>query len=158
MSTANEPINLVQDHNCFGCGTLNLHGLRLRLHRDEASGGVVTHFTPDTRFEGYGGMVHGGIVSTVLDEVMAWSLYQVGEWGVTAKMEIRFRQPLRIGEPTRANGHIVRERGRLFDLKGEIRRLDDEALLAEATAIFMRVPSDQAAAWRDRYITGGKSE
>jgi acyl-coenzyme A thioesterase PaaI-like protein len=155
MSDISEPINLVQEHNCFGCGTLNIHGLQLRLHHDEASGGVVTEFTPDIRFEGYGGMVHGGIVSTVLDEVMAWSLYQVGAWGVTARMEVRFRQPLRIGEPTRASGRIVRERGRLFDLSGEIRRLEDDALLAEATAVFMRVPPDQAEAWRDRYITGG---
>jgi acyl-coenzyme A thioesterase PaaI-like protein len=158
MADEPTPINLVQDHNCFGCGTLNLHGLQLQLVHDEVLGGVVTRFTPDTRFEGYGGMVHGGIVSTVLDEVMAWSLYQIGAWGVTAKMEVRFRQPMRIGDPTIAIGRIVRERGRLFELAGEVRRMEDNALIAEATATFMRVAPEQAEAWQRRYNTGGSNE
>lgn len=69
-------------------------------------------------------------------------------------MNIRFRQPVRIGEETRASGRIEHRRGRLFDMSGEIRRVVDDAVLAEATAIFMRVPREQADAWRDRY-TGG---
>lgn len=75
------PINLVNEHNCFGCGTLNVNGLQLLLMSEVESDGVWTSFTPDVRFEGYGGLVHGGIISTVLDEVMAWSLYRTGAWG-----------------------------------------------------------------------------
>ena len=78
MNHEDEPINLLQEHNCFGCESLNLHGLQLQLHHDAKSNGVWTLFTPDIRFEGYGGMVHGGIIATVLDEVMAWSLYRIG--------------------------------------------------------------------------------
>lgn len=157
MIDHDEPINLVQEHNCFGCGSLNLHGLQLQLHHDPESNGVWTLFTPDKRFEGYGGMVHGGIIATVLDEVMAWSLYRIGAWAVTAQMETRFRQPVAINEPTRAFGRIDRDRGRLFNLTGEIRRLSDDELLAEASAVFMRVPQHQADAWRDRYVTGGST-
>lgn len=150
--TTQTPINLVQDHNCFGCGQLNLHGLRLQLHPDTTSNGVCTTFRPDVRFEGYGGMIHGGIIATVLDEVMAWSLYRIGAWGVTADMQIRYRKPVRVDEETAARGWIVRERGRLYDLAGEIRRVSDEVVLATATATFMRVPEVQAQAWRNRYI------
>ncbi|MEJ7838457.1 MAG: PaaI family thioesterase [Thermomicrobiales bacterium] len=148
------PINFIDAHNCFGCGSLNVHGLQLRLHPDPESNGVFTLFTPNSAFEGYGGMVHGGIVATVLDEVMAWSLYRIGAWAVTAQMETRFRHPLVIDVPTRATGRIDRDRGRLFDLSADIRRISDDLILAEAKATFMRVPEGQANAWRDRYNTG----
>jgi acyl-coenzyme A thioesterase PaaI-like protein len=151
MSEETQPINFVNEHNCFGCGTLNLHGLQLVLHNDEHGNGVWTTFIPDVRFEGYGGMIHGGIISTVLDEVMAWSLYRIGAWGVTAEMQVKFRKPVRVGEETRATGRILRDRGRIFELGGEIRRASDHVLLAEATGTFMRVSRDQADAWRDRY-------
>lgn len=154
MTDDTQVINLGQEHHCFGCGSLNLHGLQLRLHHDQDSNEVWTHFTPDRRFEGYGGIVHGGIIATVLDEVMTWSLYRIGAWAVTAQMETRFRQPIMIGEPTWATGRIDRDRGRLFNLSGEIRRERDNLLLANATAVFMRVPEQQAKAWRDRYLTG----
>jgi acyl-coenzyme A thioesterase PaaI-like protein len=153
--THDEPINLVQDHNCFGCGSLNLHGLKLQLHHDPQSNGVWADFTPDIRFEGYGGMVHGGIIATVLDEVMAWSLYRIGAWAVTAKMETRFRQPVAIGEATRATGRIDQVRGSLYNLSSEIRSVSGNIVLAEASAVFMRVPQEQADAWRNRYIDGG---
>lgn len=151
MSEKPTAINFINEHNCFGCGTLNLHGLQLVLHNDDDGNGVWTHFTPDLRFEGYGGMIHGGILSTVLDEVMAWSLYRIGAWGVTAEMQIKFRQPVRVGEETRATGRIVRDRGRIFELSGDIRRVSDNALLAEATGTFFRVSREQADSWRDRY-------
>ena len=151
MTNQDQPINFVNEHNCFGCGTLNLHGLQLILHNDDGGNGVWTTFTPDRRFEGYGGMIHGGIISTVLDEVMAWSLYRIGAWGVTAEMQVKFRKPVRVGEETRATGRIVRDRGRIYELTGEIRRAADHVLLAEATGTFVRVSREQADAWRDRY-------
>jgi acyl-coenzyme A thioesterase PaaI-like protein len=155
IATTNAPINLVNEHNCFGCGTLNLHGLQLVLNHDLDGNGVWATFTPDLRFEGYGGMVHGGIISTVLDEVMAWSLYRIGAWGVTAEMNVRFRKPVRIGEETRATGRIIEDRGRVFSMGADIRRAADGVLLADATARFMRVPMEQANAWRERYESPG---
>ncbi len=59
------------DHGCFGCGRLNLHGLRLRFVQE--GDGVRAPFTPRLVDEGYGGVVHGGIVATLLDEAMAWA-------------------------------------------------------------------------------------
>lgn len=99
-------------------------------------------------------MVHGGIITTVLDEVMAWSLYRHGIWAVTGELTTRYRKPIRVGQPTLATGTIVRDRGRALELRGEIRDRVEGRVLAEATATFIRVPEAQAKAWLERY--GGR--
>ena len=157
------PLNLRDDvtpHNCFGCGALNVHGLRLELLADPSGEGVVTRFVPPPHAEGYTGMVHGGIISTVLDEVMAWTLYRQGIWAVTGQLTTRYRKPIPVGEPTVATGSVSRNRGRVIEVRGEIRREADNVLLADGTATFIRVPESQADAWNDRYggIVSGSLE
>lgn len=147
-----EPINWINDHNCFGCGRLNQHGLQLSFFPNEDGSGVWAPFTPTEAFEGYGGMIHGGIICTVLDEVMAWSLYMKETWAVTGNLTTRFRAPMRVGEPVRAIGRIVKDRGRVLEMAGEIRREADGVVLAQGTATFFRVPESQAAAWNERYL------
>lgn len=144
-------INAGIDHNCFGCGRLNAYGLRLSFYSHER-GGVAAPFVPASRFEGYDGMVHGGVISTVLDEVMAWSLYHHETWAVTAELTVRYRAPLRIGQPTRAIGWVAGRRGRRIELAAELVRDADGAVLARATGVFVEVPDAQAEAWRQRYV------
>ena len=98
-------------------------------------------------------MIHGGIICTLLDEIMAWSLYARQTWAVTAKMETAFRKPVLVGEPVRLIGEVTRDRGRVLQIHGEIRRETDDVLLAEGNATFMRVPESQAQAWNERYLT-----
>lgn len=148
------PLNLrddVTDHNCFGCGRLNTHGLHLELVPDPDGDGVIARFVPSLHEEGYTGMVHGGIISTVMDEVMAWSLYRQGIWAVTGELTTRYRKPVLLGEPTIARGSVLRDRGRAIEMHGEIRRETDGLLLAEGKATFIRVPRHQAADWQQRY-------
>lgn len=139
------------DHNCFGCGLRNETGLQLEFDDDPVGNGVQAAFTPVSRVEGYTGMVHGGIITTVLDEVMAWSLYRHGIWAVTGELTTRYRKPILIGQPTVAVGTIVRDRSRALELRGEIRDRENRAVLAEATATFIRVPEAQARAWLEQY-------
>ena len=146
-----ERINVDMDHNCFGCGRLNAYGLQLTFYPHE-QGGVWAPFVPAERFEGYTGMVHGGVISTVLDEVMAWSLYRKQVWAVTGALNVRYRSPIRVGEKTQAVGWQVDQRGRRIEMAGEIRRDSDGAVLARATATFVQVPEAQAAEWRARYL------
>jgi acyl-coenzyme A thioesterase PaaI-like protein len=155
VTSTDERVNVDLDHNCFGCGRLNLHGLQLEFHADER-GGVWCAFVPAPRFEGYTGMVHGGVIGTVLDEVMAWSLYRQETWAVTAELTVRYRAPIAVGERTRATGWEVSRRGRRIEMAGEIRRERDGAVLATATALFIRVPATQAEAWRRRYLGAGR--
>lgn len=142
---------LANPHHCFGCGELNRHELRLRFTPDPDGNGVSALFCPPPRVEGYPGVVHGGIVTTVLDEVMAWSLYRHDIWAVTGALTTRYRQPVRIGEETQATGYLLRDRRRVLEMRGEIRSLADGMLLAEATATFVRVSEEQAQAWQQRY-------
>lgn len=147
-----EPGRLVarDDHGCFGCGALNPNGLRLRFFETDA--GVAAPFIPGPVHEGYTGMVHGGIVSTLFDEVMAWSLYRLDIWAVTAKMAVAFRQPVRVGEDCRAEGWVERDRGRLIETAARLVRNRDGATLATATGTFVRVPAARAEAWRAQYM------
>ena len=147
-----ERINALDDHHCFGCGRLNPYGLRLAFYRLSDGDGVWAPFTPQLEHEGYAGLIHGGIVSTLLDEAMAWALYAQDNWAVTAKMAITFRKPVETGVPTRVVGRLVSDRGRLLEVAGELRRAADDLLLAEATGTFARVPERQAREWKERYL------
>lgn len=147
------PIRGLNEHNCFGCGSLNANGLHLHFYA-QPDGSVWAPFRPAKSFEGYGGMIHGGIINTLLDEIMAWSLYRQDIWAVTASMATRFRKPVEVGVPVRVIGWLEENRGRVLQVRGELRREEDDVLLAEATATFMRVPDSQAVEWNERYFTG----
>lgn len=144
-------VNIDANHNCFGCGRLNQYGLQLSFYPHER-GGVQAPFVPARRFEGYDGMVHGGVISTVLDEVMAWSLYRHETWAVTGELTVRYRAPIRVDEETRAIGWMTGRRGRRIEMAGEIVRESDGVVLVRATAVFVAVPEAQADEWRRRYL------
>ncbi len=137
-----------EPHNCFACGSLNEHGLRLELHLGERRS--WTEVTLDARFEGWAGVAHGGIIATLLDEVMAWSLVAEDNWGVTARMTIDYRRPVQVGRPIRAEGWIVRARRRLVDTAG---RLVDEdgTTLATAEAVYVAADEQRKRELQERY-------
>jgi uncharacterized protein (TIGR00369 family) len=137
-------------HGCFGCGEANPCGLKLKFERDEV--GVRARFTPRQQDEGFFGIVHGGIVTTMLDEAMAWATYAAGSWAMTAKMDVRFRQPVVVGAELLVLGRICSVRGKIIETLGEIRDAATGALLASSTATFIRVPEDTARDWERRYF------
>lgn len=128
-----------EPHNCFACGELNDGGLRMVLHIGDRRS--WSELSLDARFEGWVDVAHGGIVATILDEVMAWSLVAEDNWGVTARMSIGYRRPIPIGEPIRAEGWIVRSRRRLVETAGRITAADGTEL---ATAEGLYVAADEA--------------
>jgi acyl-coenzyme A thioesterase PaaI-like protein len=138
------------EHHCFGCGDGNPHGLRLRF-RPRTQGGVWARFCPTRDHEGYLGMTHGGILSTVLDEAMSWAVTHAGDLGVTARMTLTFRQPARVGEELLVLATISGSRARAIDTRAEVRRVVDNARVAESEGRFVRVSKPQAAAWRAAY-------
>src|SRR5664280_1686427 len=72
-----------EPHACFACGDLNETGLRLLPHL--YAGGCWVELAIPERFQGWEGVVHGGIISTILDEVMSWSMVERDRWAVTAR-------------------------------------------------------------------------
>jgi len=99
--------------NCFVCGRGNPRGLQLELRND--GGRAEASFTADRSLEGYDGVVHGGIVSSLLDEVMVWSaFYTTGFHAVTAELSVRFMRPLAVGAACRVVGSVRENKGRLI--------------------------------------------
>ncbi len=138
----------IRNNGCFGCGPTNLRGLHLNIQND----GDVTYidFTPDASWQGFGGVVHGGLVATVLDEVMAWELYGYDDFTVTGRMEITYRKLVPIGQRLRATAKLVQDRGRAKKVHGEIRDQAD-TLLASADALFIHIPKEQEAELRRQF-------
>ena len=148
---AGTPISVRDDHNCFGCGATNPWGLHLTFFA-EPNGAVYAYWTPALNHQGYEGIVHGGIISTVFDEVMAWAITNAGIWAVTGRLNANFRKPVEIGVPTVARAEIVSIQSRTVDVKATIKRDSDDLRLADATGVFVRVPKETADTWRERYI------
>ena len=139
---------MLQPHNCFACGTLNAHGLHLALHAGDGRCWVDTVL--DDRFEGWDGIAHGGIISTILDEVMAWAVIEHDLWGVTARMTVEFKRPVPIGRPIRGEGRVTSVRRRVVETEGEL--TDGEGnVLARATATYVGAPEDKKAELKARY-------
>lgn len=121
---------------CFACGQGNPIGLRIEFVLDDA-GHCVGRFTPAATHVGYANTVHGGIIYAALDDVMANALYLAQRKAHTARCEIRYRQPLAVGETVELRGWIDRERRRLVQLKGSATRLADGEVIADCEASFM---------------------
>lgn len=139
----------IAPHNCFACGTLNTHGLQLELHADGEH--CWTELELDRRFEGWEGIAHGGIICTVLDEVMAWALIDHDTWGVTARMSVEFRRPVQVGVPIRAEGRVVEGRRRVFRTAGVILDPVSGLELARADGTYVAAPEERKRELKERY-------
>jgi uncharacterized protein (TIGR00369 family) len=110
---------------CFACGKDNPFGLRLKISGDD--NGVYTTFTIKQRYEGFKDITHGGIVATILDEMIAWACRKRNLDVLTAELIVRYKKKLPVGETVQATGRIVQQHGRLIvgesfikDAKGQI--------------------------------------
>jgi uncharacterized protein (TIGR00369 family) len=144
------PLQVRADHGCFGCGAANPQGLHLTFTATD--NGVTSTFTPLDVHQGYEHVVHGGIISTLLDEVMAWAVAAAGIWAVTGEMQVRFRRPLHVGETVTLRGTVTDIRSRAISASGEVVREADGQVIATASAMFVRVPAATEAAWKERYL------
>lgn len=138
------------DNACFGCGVENPIGLHLRF--SSSADGVSAPFTPRSEHQGFENVVHGGIISTILDEAMAWATAHAGLWAVTGEMRVRFRLPLQVSEPTTVMASVTGFRGNIISTTAVLTRVSDLAEIATASGTFVRVNSDVEAMWRARYI------
>ena len=120
---------------CFACGPDNPIGLQIRFSMND---GICTgEFTPNENHVGYENTVHGGIMFSALDDVMANVLYLQDIKAHTARCEIRYRKALQVGQTIALKGWIERERRRLVLLRGEARLTSDDSVVADCEASFM---------------------
>lgn len=140
---------------CYACGVENEQGLHMEFRREGAR--AICDYTPCDYQQGYPGRMHGGIVATLIDEAMGWAVYGAAQWGATARLNIRYRRPVRLDVPLRVEAWIVNLRTRLIELRAELR---DEAgtLLAEGDGAFMRLDARMAREMSDLAVEAGRGD
>ncbi len=134
---------------CFVCGRENAGGLRARWISDPATGEVRTTVTVSERFNGYPGIVHGGILAALLDEAVVRTRLLDGGFEdmlVTAKLEVAYRRPTPTEAPLTVVARVTKRVGSRAQAESEI-RLADGTVTARAEALLARPPPDVAAAW-----------
>lgn len=135
---------------CFVCGRENPVGLHLQFFENQEDGQVVASvYIPDT-YQGYPGIVHGGILAAVLDEVSGRALMVATEddpFWVTAKLEVRYRRPTPTETPLTAVGWVENRRTRSAEVAGEI-RLPDGIVTAEVRAVVVCPREETLRQWQ----------
>jgi len=116
---------------CFGCGQNNPIGLKLSFTKDGDT--CRAEFTPGKVHQGWPGVVHGGILTCMLDEAMNYAAYFEGVSCITAQMEIRLRQPVMVEEPLVITSSITKNRKKLIETRARV-CLKDGTVVAESTS------------------------
>jgi uncharacterized protein (TIGR00369 family) len=111
--------------------------LKLRFEIDQEKKILKTTFVSSATFQGWDGIVHGGIVSTLLDEAMAKLVYELGYRAVTASLEIKFRKPAPILKPLLVYGEIAEVNRRVIRAKARVTQ-EDGTVLATGTSTFLQ--------------------
>lgn len=139
----------IRPHNCFACGELNEIGLHLKLNLEPER--CWTELVMPRRFEGWEEIIHGGILCTIMDEVMAWALVVHDNWGVTARLSIDFRQPVMVGQTVRAEGWITEAKRRIQLTAGRIVDAESGRELATAQATYVAASETRKRELKERY-------
>jgi len=125
---------IIKYPGCFVCGDDNDFGLKAKFYYE--NGEAITRVVADKRFEGYLGIYHGGIISSLLDEVMIKAILAESKYAVTAEMKVRFKKPIITGEELRISGRVCGRKGRLFFTEARALRQNGEVVAsAEAKCI-----------------------
>lgn len=125
------PFLMVDDGMCFVCGERNPKGLQLKFTVFPQKRRIETSLTLSPEFQGWKGIVHGGIITTILDELMAKLAQELGIKAVTAALEVRFKNVARVFEEIRAIGEVTRIEKRLIYAQAQALR-GDGTVIAEA--------------------------
>lgn len=120
--------NLIDDDYCFICGKGNPEGLSLSFH--ETLNGVSAEFILRREYQGYKGIIHGGLIVAILDEAMVKAANLRGFNAITAEIIVRFKKPLSAGQKARVKGRVIKESRRLIVAQAVIDRGD--VIIAEA--------------------------
>jgi uncharacterized protein (TIGR00369 family) len=131
------------DQPCFGCGPVHPFGFHLAFTREGDD--VVTRFTPNDSYQGPPGIMHGGLVATLADELGAWACIVVlKKFGFTVSFNVRFLRPVRIGQVIEARGRVAKSTPRFADVVVEATQGTERCFTSELRFTFL----DKAGAER----------
>jgi uncharacterized protein (TIGR00369 family) len=133
---------------CFVCGIENPIGLKLSFYTDDDVR-CIARFRPRPEHQGYPGHLHGGIISSLLDETMGRVLMSQEVWAMTGRLEIKFTKPVPLDQELTVVGELTRSRSRTYEARGRI-ELPDGTVLVEGSGVYVRIP--------DEFVEQTKSE
>lgn len=142
---------LPHTHSCFVCGESNPAGLKLRFETDGRI--VQTRFTPRAEHIGFKHVVHGGIIATLLDEIMVWAcVVQTRRFAFCADLQVRFAKLLRPGGTVTATAELVaNRRDKIYEARAELRNANGE-LVSSATGKYVPVPEADLAEMATEFV------
>ena len=143
------PLNDDTDYGlCFACGPRSPSGLRLKFERDGDR--VVTSYKPRSEHQGFPGYLHGGVITALLDETMSRVSLLDGRWTMTARLDVRYRKPMYVGQTVRAFAEKKSERRGVVEAVGWV-ELPDGSTAAEATGTFVPVRDETLEGMSEGY-------
>ncbi len=134
---------LPHTHSCFVCGDSNVVGLNLRFETDGRA--VHGRFRLRPEHVGFKNVIHGGILSTLLDEIMVWAcVVQTKQFAYCAELSVRFVKSVRPGEEIAGTAELVENRrNKIFDARAELKNAAGE-ILATATGRYLPIKNIEA--------------
>ncbi len=132
---------IINYRGCFICGEDNPVGLKLDFFFDRARKMALVEFTPGREHEGYRDLLHGGIISSLLDEVMAKALLAEEIPVVTSRLTVEFKKPALIGDRLRLEGWVTGRKGRAYFTTGKMLGSDGQ-VVAEASGVYIRAEGE----------------
>jgi len=131
---------------CLVCGLKNPFGLHTAFYELD-NREILAVFKPRDEHQSYPGRLHGGIISTILDEAIGRAIMMHAEdevWGVTVDLKVRFKKPVPLDQELRVVGRITKDSSRFFEGTGEL-LLEDGAVAAEGHGKYLKVPLEKIA-------------
>lgn len=131
------PLSHGAPNHCFGCGSANKTGLRLKFFTDE-TGRILSRIKIPKRFEGPPGYMHGGAIATLMDEAMSKANRARGVTAMTRQMEVEYLRPVPLGVPLQLEGWLLKAEGRKHYCEAEV--TDSQGrILARAKGLFLAI-------------------
>jgi uncharacterized protein (TIGR00369 family) len=128
---------LKDNQRCYVCGKDNPSGLKVQFTVDHTARSITGRFTPRREHEGWAGIVHGGIIATLLDEAMVKLAAHLGEPVVSAEITVKFKAPVASGEELVVTGTLVKEAHRLIEAQAKVEK--GLIVVAEAKGKLLRI-------------------
>lgn len=143
MRKISNPFTSREGYHCFGCSPDHLSGLRLSFYEDGDE--IVSTWEPNAQFEGYHGVIHGGIQATLMDEIASWTVYvKVKVAGVTSSMDVHYHKPVFLsGGALTIRSKVLRMRRNLADIEVGIYNKDNE-LCADGVVTYFTFSAERS--------------
>jgi len=143
MKKLRNPFDHLPGYYCFGCSTNNHNGLKMAFFEDGDE--IVSTWMPDEHFQGYINIIHGGIQSTLMDEIASWVVFiKLQTGGVTSKLSVKFRKPLQVNEgPVTLRAKLIGKSSRMAEIDVKLYNRNN-LLCSEALAEYFVLSQEKA--------------